>query len=244
MVDRRRSLVDEVRDSLLEHLSDGTFRVGDQLPNEQEMGGRYQVSRATIREAYRALISAGFLQARRGSGTYVLRSPNQRSLESSLSYMAMISSAGCTSGIRLLRREDRVATTEEADRLQIAADSRVLVVDRIHTADGTPVIFSCDRIPEAFVSPEAFGDLTGSLFSMLEMTGREPRSARARLTPVSADAAQADSLAIQVGQPLLHIDEIDFDTSGAAVMYSEEWHVGRFFPLWLNRRVTLQNEPY
>jgi GntR family transcriptional regulator len=244
MASRRPSLVDEVRDSLLERLSDGSFRVGDQLPNEQEMGERYNVSRATIREAYRSLISAGFLQARRGSGTYVLRSPNQRSLDSSLSYMAMISNAGHVPGIRLLRREDRIATAEEADRLQVPRESRILVVDRVHTADEHPVIFSRDRIPETFVSSEAFGDLTGSLFSMMEAVGHEPRSARARLTPVSADETLAAALAIEAGAPLLHIDEIDFDASGNAVLYSEEWHVGAVFPLWLNRRVTLHNDPY
>ena len=244
MSTRRPSLVDEVRDGILEQLSDGGIRVGDQLPNEQEMGERYNVSRATIREAYRSLISAGFLQARRGSGTFVVRSPNQRSLDSSLSYMAMIEDAGHRPGIRIVASQEREPDADEADRLHIARDGRILVIDRVHTADDHPVIFSRDRIPLDFVSADAFSDLTGSLFSMMEALGHEPRSARARLTPVKADDDVAAALTIDAGEPLLHIDEIDFDANGTAVLYSEEWHVGDVFPLWLNRRVTLHNDPY
>ncbi|BBY62069.1 GntR family transcriptional regulator [Mycolicibacterium helvum] len=244
MASRRPSLVDEVRDDILGLMSAGTLKVGDQLPNEQEMCERWNVSRATIREAYRSLIAAGFLHAKRGSGTFVLRSPNQRSLDTSLSYMAMIADAGHTPGIRLIRREERAATTGEAERLKLPHDSRLLVVDRIHTADDHPVIFSRDRLPSELVSPTAFADMTGSLFSMMETVGYEPRSARARLTPVRTDEVLSQLLAVPEGAPLLHIDEIDYDTDGRAVLYSEEWHVGDVFPLWLNRRVTLHNDPY
>lgn len=243
MPSRRPSLSDDVRDAILGALADGTFTVGDQLPNESEMSERYAVSRATIREAYRSLIAAGFLQARRGSGTYVVRSPNQRSLDSSISYMAMIKESGHEPGIRLIAHEVRTATEDEAERLQVPRDSEVLVVDRVHTADGHPVIFSRDRVPREFLFA-TLGDLTGSLFTMMESLGREPRSARARLTPVVADAALSAALGIEERAPLLHIDEVDADEQGRAVLYSEEWHVGDVFPLWLNRRVALHNEPY
>lgn len=243
MPSRWPSLSDNVRDSILSALADGTFSVGDQLPNESEMSERYTVSRATIREAYRSLIAAGFLQARRGSGTFVVRSPNQRSLESSISYMAMIEDSGHEPGIRVIAHEVRDATDDEAERLQIPRGSAVLSVDRVHTADGHPVIFSRDRVPREILSGP-LGDLTGSLFTLMEELGREPRSARARLTPVVADAAMSTALGVEQRAPLLHIDEVDSDEQGRAVLYSEEWHVGDVFPLWLNRRVALHNEPY
>lgn len=241
----RHSLVDETRDSILGLLSDGSYAVGDRLLNEQKMGERLDVSRATIREAYRSLIGAGYLQARRGSGTFVLRTPNQPSLDSSLSYMAMIAEAGLEPGIELVRREERAATKLEAERLQrVHGESRLLVLDRIHTADGHPVIFSRDRVPTELVAPSTFGDLSGSLYSMMEAAGHEPRSALSRLAPVRADEQIAGLLRVGVGDPLLHIDEVDFDADVDPVLYSEEWHVGTAFPLWLHRRVTLHNDPY
>jgi GntR family transcriptional regulator, transcriptional repressor for pyruvate dehydrogenase complex len=49
----------------------GQFRPGDRLPSERELSEKLRVSRASIREAIRALESLGLVEIRIGSGTYV-----------------------------------------------------------------------------------------------------------------------------------------------------------------------------
>lgn len=46
----------------------GVFREGSRLPNERDLAGRLNVSRATLREAISALRSAGFVTTSRGRG--------------------------------------------------------------------------------------------------------------------------------------------------------------------------------
>ncbi|QFY62157.1 FadR family transcriptional regulator [Rhizobium grahamii] len=46
--------------------------IGEKLPNEATLSAMLSVSRGTIREAVRVLVSQGFLETRQGSGTYVL----------------------------------------------------------------------------------------------------------------------------------------------------------------------------
>jgi DNA-binding GntR family transcriptional regulator len=53
---------------------------------------------------------------------------------------------------------------------------------------------------------------------------------------VLADARLARLLEIERGAPLLHIDQVDYDTRGRAVMLSAEWHVADAFELVVNRR--------
>lgn len=48
------------------------WAVGDKLPNEATLSTTLSVSRGTIREAVRVLVSQGLLETRQGSGTYVL----------------------------------------------------------------------------------------------------------------------------------------------------------------------------
>jgi DNA-binding FadR family transcriptional regulator len=48
------------------------WAVGDKLPNEATLSAMLSVSRGTIREAVRVLVSQGLLETRQGSGTYVL----------------------------------------------------------------------------------------------------------------------------------------------------------------------------
>ncbi|MER6530555.1 GntR family transcriptional regulator, partial [Streptomyces sp. NPDC001508] len=78
MAGRRPTLVDEVREGLIESITNGTYGVGDRLPNEQEIGEQFNVSRATVREAYRQLIDAGYLHRRHGAGTFVSRASASR----------------------------------------------------------------------------------------------------------------------------------------------------------------------
>ena len=48
------------------------WAVGDKLPNEAALAAMLSVSRGTVREAVRVLVSQGYLDTRQGSGTYVV----------------------------------------------------------------------------------------------------------------------------------------------------------------------------
>lgn len=235
---KRPSLVEQVRDELLKQLRNGTYAVGDRLPNEQEMSERYDVSRATIREAYRALSDAGYLDRRHGTGTFVQRTAKQQSLDSILSYVSMIREAGYAPGVRVVSSEIREADEDECETLRLPARTQVLAVERLHTADDHIVLYSVDRIPMTLITKTGSPDLEGSLFELLENVGHGPRTGRARLAPVAADPRIAELLEVESGSPLLYIDEVDYGARGETVMLSEEWHVGDVIALWLNRRAT------
>ena len=47
------------------------YNYGEKLPNENELSQELGVSRATLREAIKTLISNGVLVVKRGKGTYV-----------------------------------------------------------------------------------------------------------------------------------------------------------------------------
>lgn len=51
------------------------LKPGDQLPNEIELTGVLNVSRSTVREAIKILVSTSVLEVRRGRGTFVCENP-------------------------------------------------------------------------------------------------------------------------------------------------------------------------
>ena len=53
------------------------FRPGEELPNEVELSAQLGVSRATLREALRALLVQGVVEVRRGRGTFVTQKAAQ-----------------------------------------------------------------------------------------------------------------------------------------------------------------------
>lgn len=52
-------------------ITQGRLKSGDQLPSERELSETFKVSRASVREAIRALESMGLVQSRPGDGTFV-----------------------------------------------------------------------------------------------------------------------------------------------------------------------------
>jgi len=68
---RRSPLVDLAVSQLREQVLSGQWPVGGRLPAETELAQRLEVGRSTVREAVRALVHAGLLETRQGSGTYV-----------------------------------------------------------------------------------------------------------------------------------------------------------------------------
>jgi GntR family transcriptional regulator len=231
-------LVEQVRSQLLADLQGGIFPPGTKLPNENQLAERYDVSRITIRDAVGGLVGAGLLNRRQGSGTYVTGMvPRRHSLETTLSYTAMIADAGMRPGEIVLGHETRPASSEEAERLAVTQGESLVCLERIRTADDRPVIYSRDRILEKLVSTVDSDQFDASLYAVLEQAGVGVRSAGARITPVVATARLARLLDVPRGSPLLNIDETDYDESGRAVMLSAEWHVPDIFELHVNRRL-------
>ncbi|MEA5118926.1 MAG: GntR family transcriptional regulator [Propionicimonas sp.] len=233
---RRINVVDDVRAKIVSLIVEGTFPVGTALPNEQEMSERFEVSRATVREAYRGLIDAGVLTRSRGVGTFVTGVPHRHSLDLNLSYTEMIRDAGFAPSAKVLAISVREADDHEREALKLERGAEVLAVERIRLADETPVVYSQDRIPYSLIPS---GELTGpfgSLFTYLRSMGFDARTARTRLLPVLAEGAVAKHLQVDPGTPLLFFDELDFDQTGRPIIISYEWHASNVFELWINRR--------
>jgi GntR family transcriptional regulator len=230
-------LADRLRDELLEEITSSALEPGTKLPTEGELSKRFGVSRATVREAVRGLVEAGYVTRRRGSGSYVAeRRRMPHGLDSTLSYLAMIESAGAHAGMRVLD-----AVFEQCEKtdspLHLSTGDMVLAVKRVRTADGQPVIYSRDRIPARLLRTDLdLQNLDPSLFALLRSSGHAADHATATLRAVASTSFTAKVLGVRRGKPLLYIEEVDYDRDGTPVMLSREWHVSEAFDVRVNRR--------
>lgn len=69
---RRVSLVETATDEIREQILKGVWPVGSRIPPESALSETLQVSRASVREAIRALVHSGLLETRQGDGTFVV----------------------------------------------------------------------------------------------------------------------------------------------------------------------------
>ncbi|WP_343672813.1 FadR/GntR family transcriptional regulator [Chitinophaga sp.] len=67
----RKTLAEEVADRINDLIVNGTYQVGEKLPNETDMMASFGVGRSTIREAIKLLANIGILDVRHGVGSFV-----------------------------------------------------------------------------------------------------------------------------------------------------------------------------
>ena len=68
----QKRLSDRVADDILTMIViEKRFLAGEKLPNEIELSGELEISRTTLREAFRILAANGVVEIRRGLGTFV-----------------------------------------------------------------------------------------------------------------------------------------------------------------------------
>jgi GntR family transcriptional regulator len=233
-------LADRLRDALLEEMTSSQLPPGTKLPTESELVARFGVSRATVREAVTSLVEAGYVTRRRGSGSYVAeRRRMPHGLDSTLSYLAMIESAGYSAGMRVLDAVlDQYSKIDSP--LHLNEGDTVLAVERVRTADDQPVIYSRDRIPARLLKGDLdLQNLHPSLFGLLSASGHAADHATATLRAVASTSRTAKVLGIRRGKPLLYIEEIDYDRDGTPVMLSREWHVSEAFDVRINRQAQI-----
>lgn len=68
----RTSVVDQVVEIIKEYIYDESVKEGDKLPTERWFCETYSVSRSTVREAFRALTTQGYLENKQGKGSFVI----------------------------------------------------------------------------------------------------------------------------------------------------------------------------
>lgn len=65
----------KVADQLIVHIKSSGLKPGDRIPNEKELCEKLNISRSTLREAIKSLVSRNILTINRGVGTFVSINP-------------------------------------------------------------------------------------------------------------------------------------------------------------------------
>jgi GntR family transcriptional regulator len=238
---RPRLLSATVQDELRQRIDQGRLPAGSRLPSEPDLAAELQVSRATLREALRALEEEGLLRRRQGSGTYVADRPRMaNSLDVNFGVTEAIRAAGMRAGIANGRHWVEPASAAEAARLELEPGQDVLVVERVRTAEDKPVVLSRDVVPSRLVGDHAQvveQMLHASIYEVLERDlGVVIHHGVARFRPVRADHAVAGRLGVPRGELLLYLWQVDYAEDGAAVLSSHEFHLADAFDFTVVRR--------
>lgn len=236
----RKTLTEIAEYELRQAITGGTFRPGSQLPTEAELCEMLGVSRTVVREALRVLQEEGLVARRHGVGTFVRNRPILKNLNFNFGITEMIDSAGLKAGTSHLAIQKETADEEKAEYLRVPVGTPLITVERVRTADGRPVVYSLDTLPEALIQRAGFDPQllrTESIYNILQTSlGQVIEYGIARLLPVVPPHNVAEKLQLPPNALTLYIVQTDHSSGDEALVYSCEYHLPDAFDFMVWRR--------
>lgn len=196
----------------------GEIGEGEMLPPERELAARFEVSRATVRQAISELILEGRLAARQGRGTYVAPPKTIHPLEL-VSYTEAVAAMGRRPGRRVVSAERIAASDELAERLRIGKRAKVVHLERVLLTDEEPTGLESTYLPAArFPRLLEVFDPAASLYRCLQdELGVVFDEADERIETALASPREALLLETNPAQPMLLLHRVSYDPQGVPI---------------------------
>jgi GntR family transcriptional regulator len=210
-----------IQADLREQVAGGALAPGSRLETEQELMARYEVSRATVRQALGGLVADGVLEIRRGLGTWVRPAAMEHRLGGFYTFSREIERHGRTPATRVRSLELVPAAPLVAEALDVPPRTTVVALGRIRLADDEPIVTETSYLPAArFPGLERIDFSRARLYDTLtSMYGVRPLRARETFEPVLLTADEARVLEAQRGDPALRVERVAFDADGVAIEF-------------------------
>ena len=215
------TLYAKVEEALATEITEGEYRPGDQLPTEDALLERFQVSRITVRRAIQNLVLRDLLEIRRGLGTFVLAPRIEAELTKLTGFVEDMHAAGRKATARVVSHGIVAASARVAERLQLTKGMKVMQIKRVRLADDTPISFDETYLPLGLGKQIVRNDLRRRpIFTLLEEEYGVPLvEADYELEAVIASETIAEALQVRVGSPIFQIERTSMTSGNKPVDY-------------------------
>lgn len=228
----------QLADILRQRVIDGRIEQDERLPSESALCLEFDLSRATVRQALRALEAATYARRIPNRGVFATQPARDAGwviqhkdgfLENAISHQNR------SVQTRVLRAA-RIPLPEHAcDSLGLPPGSEGHELVRVRHLDGQPAVYSTNYSPPEIIPiiTAATSVLAGqsSLAELLERAGYTTAGAHRIVRAKPATAAVAEALEIPVGTPLLHIRSTSWTSQHSKFDLYETWVCSDVVPL-------------
>ncbi|WP_414543650.1 phosphonate metabolism transcriptional regulator PhnF [Nostoc sp. CCY0012] len=216
----------QIADQLRQHIHQGVYQIGEQLPTETKLAEQFSVNRHTLRQAIALLKNEGLLRVDRGRGTFVAAKTIRYAIGKRVRYNQTLKAQGWQARFQLLRVLEVPADNAIAKGLKISYGEPVALIERLGLADEEPIsvgtgYFPLKRFPD-FLEPRNIKILQEqqSISQFLQQVYQCDHIRRS--TCVSARLVQphdAKWLQLPLNQPILLAESVNVDETGKVIEY-------------------------
>lgn len=199
-------------------IAGGVVQPGDLIGTEKEIGDRYGVSRATVRQALDDLTRDGLLVRITGRGTFVAPPRLTVDLPNLLSFTEEMKRRGIEPGSRIIAFEQIPCPEDAALGLTCDPGDEILYIRRVRTGDETPIVIG-DHYLAPFIQ-FARDDLGQSLYETIQQRyGIRLREAIHTIQGGLCEPDEAELLGIATGDAVLRFRRTTYAGDGVPFVY-------------------------
>src|SRR6266571_474947 len=207
----------QIAESLTEAIKNGAIAPRERLDNELELAERLGVSRPTVRQAVQRLVQQGLVIRRRGLGTLVVAPRILRPVALTSLYDDLSAASRHPTTV-VLSAQQIEAHDEIAQILSVAAGTPVLSIERLRSADETPLAIMHNYLPASLLQGRPETDLEKvGLYELLRSLGVQLHAADQVIGARRSTAQEARLLQAPRGATVLTMTRTAFDPVGVPV---------------------------
>jgi GntR family transcriptional regulator len=231
----------QLKEVLKQQINAGHLAPHTAIPSEPELVAQYRVSRATVRQALTELVHEGLLYRQHGRGTFVCEPRiQQHTLSELTSFSEALRRRGKRPGGVLIVSELVRGSQAVREQLRLTDEEQVVRLERLRTADGTPVAYEINYLPyprATSVYQRAKETAEGSLYHLMASEGLQPYIAEQTFRADTASAREAEMLRIPPNASGVRLMCTTFDETGAPIEYTEAFYEGNHYDFRLTLRI-------
>jgi GntR family transcriptional regulator len=218
----------QVEAALAARIANGTLQAGASVPSEEKLMEEFGVSRTTIRTTTQNLLRRGLVEIRRGKGTFVAEPKITQNLTALTGFVEDMQELGRHASARVLGKQVVTAPDAAARQLMLPLQSKVVRIQRVRLADGTPLSYDETYLPLDLGEKIMAEDLaTDPIFSLLEQKYDTPLlEAEYRLEAAIAGPTEALALGVSPGSPIFLIERTSYTEAQRPVDYERLFYRG------------------
>ncbi len=227
----------QLRDIIKDLINTGDLKPGDQIPSENELSSAFNISRMTVRQASQELLREGYINIRRGEGTFVNSVPHTQMLLKLEGFSTEMAKLGYRSHSRVLDVE-KIEAFESYEMAYSGLSKQpgepIIRIRRVRYVEDTPFALESSylslRTGAGLMEPRLADDV--SIYNYIE-NDLHIRLSRADHTiqPGLADKNIADLLEIETGSPILKLRGTTFSMNNEPIEYLEGIYRGDKYEL-------------
>ncbi|GAA5266614.1 GntR family transcriptional regulator [Acidiphilium sp. MT5] len=195
-----------------------SYRPGDQIPTEEEIGARYKLSRVTVRRAIQTLVDQGVLVRRQGKGTFLAQYVPKVTYEIDKfgPFIDAFLSAGEAVNITVVDFNWKNDTIPEVFR---DTTDRVLCYSRLYKTRGTHhAVIQVTLPPELGERISRADTASMGIYELLSTKlGVEPFRADFEISSQLPSDALCQWLRISSNTPILALERTSYDRNNKAI---------------------------